>query len=94
MSEPEVEWTDKSGWEVIENGIDWSPALRDGDEIVSCEAVSIAGEGLTISRETQFEGTVQSVRVAGGAPGIHRIRCRAPTASGEKLEQLAVFRVR
>jgi len=83
-------WTDKYPDEQFPNSVDWA-AILDGATIITSTAVTMLGDVDII--EVDFDGPVQEIWIAGGSPGLVRVRCGIQTSDERHLEVIAQFSV-
>jgi hypothetical protein len=89
-----LDWDDKDPNEVINDGIEFGPALDTGDTILSATWTFINQAGVTKAFETVI-GTTPRLKLSGGNVGeTARLLCTVVTAGGETLKQVVRLKIK
>lgn len=91
-----LEWDDKDTVEVVNDGVDFGPALDSGDSVATAIFTFIAGvDGGVILTNQRLVGNKALVTVSGGtADAKARILCTATTLGGEVLKQVVTLKIK
>jgi hypothetical protein len=95
MASPTVkDWGEKTPTEVMHLGIDFAPALDEGDTPASAVWSFITQAGL-VKQNEQVQGTIAQLEMSAGTDGqTGKLRCVVTTVGGEVIEELVKLKVK